>query len=158
MAKDDPNADVMSRVEDLDLRAPVAVGPATPLEAAARIMLANDISALVVGEPGGLVSILTERDVTRALAEGRSQTTEVAALASAEPLTVPPDATVLEVATLMLREGVRHLVVARDGRAVGVVSMRDALGALVRTVTPETVFLMLKRVNVDARGSEFWFR
>jgi CBS domain-containing protein len=69
-------------------------------------------------------------------------------------MTVPPDATVMDVATLMLREGVRHLVVARGGRAVGVVSIRDALAALVQTVTPDTVFVMLERLRVDA--PEVW--
>jgi hypothetical protein len=50
---------------------------------------------------------------------------------------------------------VRHLVVVGDNRrAVGVVSMRDALTALVQTVTPDTVFVMLQRVQIDA--PEMW--
>jgi signal-transduction protein with cAMP-binding, CBS, and nucleotidyltransferase domain len=53
----------------------------------------------------------------------------------------------------MLREGVRHLVVTRRDRAVGVVSMRDALTALVKAVTPDTVFVMLERMQVDAPGN-----
>ncbi|HZA79335.1 MAG TPA: CBS domain-containing protein [Acidimicrobiales bacterium] len=64
------------------------------------------------------------------------------------------DVTVMDVATLMLREGVRHLVVARGGRAVGVVSRRDTLAALVKAVTPDTVFVMLERMEIDA--PELW--
>jgi CBS domain-containing protein len=146
---------VVPRVKDLGLRPAVAIAPDAPIDQAARIMRAHDISALVVGEPDGLVSIVTERDLTRALADARSADTQVAVIASAEPLTVPPDATVMDVATLMLREGVRHLVVAGDDRhVVGVVSMRDALAALVQTVTPDTVFVMLRRLQVDA--PELW--
>ncbi len=113
-------------------------------------MRANEISALVVGSPGEPVSIVTERDLARAVAEGVSLDTAAAAIASADLMTVTPDATVMDVATTMLREGVRHLVVVRAGRAVGVVSIRDALAALVRAVTPDTVFVMLEQLRVDS--------
>jgi CBS domain-containing protein len=145
---------VVPRVDDLRLRPPVAVVEDAPLDQAARIMRAHNISALVVGQPGELVSIVTERDLTQALADGRPPETEVGAIASAGPITVPPDATVMDVATLMLREGVRHLVVTRRGHAVGVVSMRDALAALVKAVTPDTVFVMLERMEIDT--PEVW--
>jgi CBS domain-containing protein len=118
-------------------------------------MRAHDISALVVGEPGGQVSIVTERDLTRAIADARPPETEVAVVASPDPLTVTTDMTVMDLATVMLRHGVRHLVVVGDNRrVVGVVSMRDALTALVQTVTPDTVFVMLQRVQIDA--PEIW--
>jgi hypothetical protein len=51
---------VVPRIGDLGLRPAVAVGPKAPLDQAARIMRAHDISALVVGDPAGLVSIVTE--------------------------------------------------------------------------------------------------
>ncbi len=146
--------DVVPRVADLRLRPAVAVAPDASLDQAARIMRAHNISALVVGEPGGLVSILTERDLTQALADARPRETDVGAIASADPLTVAPDDTVMDVATLMLREGVRHLVVTQGDRAVGVVSMRDALAALVKAVTPDTVFVMLERMETEA--PEMW--
>jgi len=145
---------LVPRVDDLRLRPAVAIVATAPVDQAARIMRAHDVSALVVGEPGELVSIVTERDLTQALADARPPDTEVGAIAAADPLTVSPDATVMDVATLMLREGVRHLVVTSGGRAVGVVSMRDALAALVTAVTPDTVFVMLERIKVDA--PEVW--
>jgi CBS domain-containing protein len=150
----DSSTHVVPRVGDLGLRPPVAIAPHAPLDQAARIMRAHDISALVVGESGGLVSIVTERDLTRALADARPPETEVATIASADPLTVARDTSVMDVATLMLRHGVRHLVVVGDRRVVGVVSMRDALAALVQTVTPDTVFVMLQRMQIDA--PELW--
>jgi len=145
---------VVPRVDDLRLRPAVAVAPDASLDQAARIMRAHNISALVVGEPGGLISIVTERDLTQALADARPHETEVGDIASVDPLTVPQDATVMDVATLMLRIGVRHLVVTRGDRAVGVVSMRDALAALVKAVTPDTVFVMLERMEIEA--PEVW--
>lgn len=150
-----PTADhLVPRVGDLGLRPPVVVARETPIAQAARIMRANEISALVVGSPGKLVSIVTERDLTRAVAEAVPLDTHAAAIASTDVMIVTPDTTVMDVATTMLREGVRHLVVVHAGRAVGVVSIRDALAALVRTVTPDTVFVMLEHLRVDP--PELW--
>lgn len=73
-------------VDDLRLRPPVAIAPNAPLDQAARIMRARDVSALVVGEPGELVSILTERDLTQALADDRPPDTGVGTIASPDPL------------------------------------------------------------------------
>ncbi|HEX8804358.1 MAG TPA: CBS domain-containing protein [Acidimicrobiales bacterium] len=141
-------------IEELDLRPIVTVTPVATLQAAAATMGAHAISSLVVGEPGEPVAILTERDVTRAVADGRDPATPVAELASDHPLTVAATDTVMDAVALMLREGVRHLVVTRGRRAVGVVSTRDLLIALVGTVTSETVLLMLQRVECPA--SENW--
>jgi CBS domain-containing protein len=117
-------------------------------------MRAHDISALVVGRPGELVSIVTERDLTQALSDGLPPATAVTAVASPEPLTVPPDAAIVDAAMLMLRHGVRHLVVARGRHAIGVLSMRDVLAALVAAVTPDTILVMLEQLHVDP--PELW--
>jgi CBS domain-containing protein len=141
-------------VDDLGLRPVVTVAPDTSLGQVARVMRAHDISALVVGHPGELISIVTERDLTQALADGRPPDTAARAIASPRPVTVPPDASALDAAALMLRRGVRHLVVARNGQAAGVLSMRSALAALVAAVTPDTVVLMLEQLRLDP--PELW--
>lgn len=145
---------VVPRVDDLGLRPVVVVAPSASLGQAARVMRAHDISALVVGAPGELVSIVTERDLTQALADAQPPEAAVEAIASPEPLTVSPDATVMDAATLMLRTGIRHLVVTKGRRAVGVVSMRDVLAALIQAVTPDAVFVMLERLRLDP--PELW--
>jgi signal-transduction protein with cAMP-binding, CBS, and nucleotidyltransferase domain len=131
-----PAADAtIPRVRDLPLRPTVAVQPDTSLRDAAWVMRANDISSLVVGAPGDLIAVLTERDLTQALAEGYDARTPVASVASPDPLTVSPDTDVLDAAVVMLAAGIRHLVVARRGRVVGMLSMRDALAGLVDAVS-----------------------
>jgi signal-transduction protein with cAMP-binding, CBS, and nucleotidyltransferase domain len=105
-----------------------------------------------VGEPGDLVSVVTERDLCGALADGLDAGTPVAEVASPEPLSLPTEATVLDAAMLMLGAGVRHVIVTLDSRAVGVVSMRDVLATMVRTVTPEAVLTMVEQVTVDTPG------
>ena len=141
-------------VEALGLRPVVTVAPDAPLVQVARVTRAHDISALVVGTPGDLISIVTERDLTQGLADGRTPDCEVRAIASPEPVTVPPDAGAVDAAAMMLRHGVRHLVVARGRHAVGVLSMRDVLAALVAAATPDTMVLMLEQLRFDP--PELW--
>lgn len=142
------------RVDDLGLRPVVTVAADASLDQVARVMRAHDISALVVGRPNELISIVTERDLTQALADGHPPDTAVRTVASPDPVTVPPDASAVDAAALMLRHGVRHLVVAHGRHAVGVLSMRSVLAALVAAVTPDTVVLMLEQLRFDP--PELW--
>lgn len=144
----------VTRIGELRLRAPVTVAPTAPIAQAARIMRAHDISALLVGRAGDPVAIVTERDITRAVAEGRPLSDDVSSVATGAPLTVSPDDTVMEAATVMLREGIRHAVVTRQHRVISVVSMREALSALVSSVTPDTVFIRMARLRIDP--PEMW--
>ena len=145
-----PLSPAVTRVDELPLRPAVTVAPDAPLDQVARIMRAHNVSALVVGHPGDPVAIVTERDLTQALADRRPPGEPVVAIASSDPLTVAHDASVIEVATLMLNRSLRHLVVSRHHRVIGIVSIRDVLAALVSAVTPDTVFVRLQRITIDA--------
>jgi Predicted signal-transduction protein containing cAMP-binding and CBS domains len=81
----------------------------------------------IVDDEGRPLAVISERDVVRALAAGASLDSPVLATARRRPLiTVTPDADIYEAMVKMRRGGVRHLlVVDREGRLVGVVSIRD---------------------------------
>ena len=142
------------RLSELRLRAVVSVGPAGTVDRGARVMRAHGWPSVVVGEPGELISVVTERDLTAALADGLDTGTPVREVAAPNPLSLPIVATVLDAATVMLGAGVRHVVVTLDRQAVGVVSMRDVLAALVRQVNPEGVLTLVEQVVVDV--PEHW--
>jgi CBS domain-containing protein len=125
-------------VRDLPLRPLVTVTPEASLRTAAGTMREQDVSAIVVGVAGSPVTILTERDVTIAMADGRDPATLVAELATRRPLTVDHDATVESAATQTLDEGVRHLVVVQASRAVGLVSIRDLFAVVLTSVGPRS--------------------
>jgi CBS domain-containing protein len=55
--------------------------------------------------------------------------TPVSAYMTAAPEVLRPDSELAEAAHTMLQLGVRHLPVLQGGRLVGVLSMRDVLGA-----------------------------
>jgi CBS domain-containing protein len=108
---------------------PLWIEPRATLHEAAIRMAEHHTSSILVGAPGELVSIITERDVALAAAHDVPHGTPVGELAVPRPLTIDAGATVHAAGRLMLEEDVRHLVVTRGDRAVGVVSMRDVLRA-----------------------------
>jgi CBS domain-containing protein len=154
MTNTTPSCTVVTRLSELKLGPAVTVTPDLRIDQVARIMRAHDVSALVVGEPGEPVSIVTESDLAQAMADGRPVTDPVATIASDNPVTISHDATVMDAATLMLRERLRHLIVTRGRRVRGMVSIGDLLAALVTAVTPDTVFVRLTRVSIDP--PELW--
>ncbi|HKY66280.1 MAG TPA: CBS domain-containing protein, partial [Acidimicrobiales bacterium] len=128
------------QVRDLWIRPALVLGPRTTLSDTAAALRARDVSAAVVGHAGAPIAVVTERDLTRAVADGTGPHAAVGELATDDPVTVAPTTTVLDAATTMLRTGVRHLVVAERRRVVGIVSMRDLLAALVTaSTTPHEV-------------------
>ena len=64
------------------------------------------------------------------MAEGAEPvTTPVSDYMTPAPEVLRPDSDLADAAHLMLELGVRHLPIMRGGRLVGVLSMRDVLGA-----------------------------
>ena len=100
------------------------------LEVAADRMSWHQVGALPVLEGQRLVGIITERDVTAAMAEDADPViTPVSDYLTPAPKVLQPDNELADAADLMLELGIRHLPIVRSGRLVGVLSMRDVLDA-----------------------------
>ena len=97
---------------------------------AARLMKERHVGAVMIVEDGKLAGIFTERDVLfRVVAEDRdARTTSLADVMTRNPRTVHPDKPFPDALHLMYEGGFRHVPVVEDGRPVGVISARDALG------------------------------
>jgi CBS domain-containing protein len=116
------------RIRTIYSERPLAVQPINSLATAAARMAENGVSALAVTEGTQLAGILTERDLVRAMVEGRvPERTQVREYMALEPHTAHPDDDTQEVASRMLELGVRHLPVLVDDRLVGMISARDLL-------------------------------
>ena len=90
----------------------------------------HQVGALPVLEGQHLVGIVTERDVTAAVAEGAdAATTPVSDYMTPAPEVLRPDNELADATHLMLELGIRHLPIVRGGLLVGVLSMRDVLDA-----------------------------
>jgi CBS domain-containing protein len=108
-----------------------------PLVAVAERMQNEQVGSVVVMVGGRFAGILTERDLTRAVAEGADPKVDTARDYMTEaPAAVRLDADVHEVASTMFEYECRHLPVVSDrgGQVIGMVSIRDLLGTAIRLV------------------------
>jgi CBS domain-containing protein len=109
----------------------VTASPESTVAAAARLMKKKTVGAvLVVDHDGRLAGIFTERDALfRVVAEGRDpKETRVSEVMTPHPRTLEPNRPFAHALLMMYDGGFRHVPVVEDGRPIGVVSARDALG------------------------------
>jgi len=141
------------RVRDVMTTPVLSTHPGTPLREAALVLAREGVSGLpVVDDSGAVVGVLSEADIVAK--EGRPHrrdgvlgwllepadpwleerlgATAVGDAMSAPALTIGPDRTVTEAATVMTEEGVNRLPVIEDGRLVGLVTRADLVRAFVR--------------------------
>jgi CBS domain-containing protein len=111
-------------------RTPVSANGEMTVARAARLMKEARVGALLVMDEGRLAGIFTERDALfRVIAEGRDpEATRLAEVMSANPRTITPDRPFGHALHMMHEGGFRHVPVVQGGKALGVVSARDALG------------------------------
>ena len=108
----------------------LTIEPSVTLSEAARAMRRREVGAAVVTDGGNLVGIFTERDLLRAIAEGRHPDQHrVESYMTPDPITLPPDHLPSEAAQIMHDRKFRHIPVVEDGEVIGVVSIRDLVTA-----------------------------
>ena len=116
----------MATVADLMVRDVLTVEPSDTIGEAAEKMNAANVGAVVVMEDMvRIVGIVTERDLLRAVASrARAAEARVRQWMTADPLTIEPETSVEDAARIMFEHNFRHLPVVKDGRALGIVSLR----------------------------------
>jgi CBS domain-containing protein len=129
----------MTTVGSIMSRDVLDVSAETTLAAAAKKMSGGRVGAVVVLESGSLRGILTERDVLRAVGEGRVEGSTVADWMTRDPETIEPSDSSDLAATLMIHGGFRHLPVVEGGGVVGVVSIRDLMRVVLDDAAPRGV-------------------
>jgi CBS domain-containing protein len=107
----------------------VRIADDVSVQEVAAALVASGVGALAVGEGDRPEAVVSERDVVRAVADGRDlSSTPVLDVASPDLIWCDVAATVDEVAELMNDRYVRHVLVEDGGRLVGIVSARDLVG------------------------------
>jgi CBS domain-containing protein len=111
-------------------RTVVTIAAEEPVEQAVATLQQHNIGAIVVaGEDGGVVGIISERDVVRALASdgavslGRA----VGELMSRDVTTCSSRASVDELMKVMTEQRIRHIPVMDGESLVGIVSIGDVV-------------------------------
>ena len=98
----------------------------TVLEAA-KLMVQNARGSVLATASGKPVGILTERDilkkvVAKSMDPGKTKVKEVM---TSPPVTIDYDRPLREAIDLMVRKGLRRMLVTQDGEIVGIFTMRD---------------------------------
>jgi len=105
----------------------ITVDRDTDVRKAAQIMRDRNIGSLFVTLGQEIIGILTDTDlVRRSVAAGADPAkTPVEQIMSAPIIMIEENKTLLDANDLMAREHLRHLGVSKDGKLVGMISVRD---------------------------------
>ncbi|WP_421908807.1 CBS domain-containing protein [Methanolacinia petrolearia] len=87
-----------------------------------RILKRTGISGVPVTKDSELVGIITRKDMLR-----KAEETQLSLLMTSDPVTIGPDATIQEAATIMDRYNFRRLPVVDEGRLAGIISIADLI-------------------------------
>jgi len=100
-------------------------GEASLFEVAKKMKATKVGSLLVVDDKKNPFAIITERDIVwKALAKGSTKQ-KAKAIASRPLMTTAPEADISEAAKVMRDRDVKRLVVAKEGKVVGIISEKD---------------------------------
>jgi CBS domain-containing protein len=104
----------------------VTASPQASVRQVAEIMRERNVGSVVLVERDRPIGFVTDRDLTLSvLADGRDSGDRVADHASSPVITAEPGMDVEEAAELMVRHGVRRLVIVDAERLTGIVTLDD---------------------------------
>lgn len=105
----------------------VTVERDTDAQTAGRIMRDRGIGSLFVTNGKEIIGILTDTDMVRRVVAAGADThkTTVEQIMSAPIMTIDENKTLLDANDLMAQTHLRHLGVTREGKLVGMISVRD---------------------------------
>lgn len=105
----------------------VTVGPSATVTELIAALAERNVGALPVVDGGGLVGIVSERDVVRRLHAGGASvlSATVAEIMTTGVVTCAPGDDAADLAGVMTQRRFRHLPVVVDGELVGIVSIGD---------------------------------
>ena len=90
-----------------------------------KILKRTGISGVPVLKEGKLVGIITRKDMLR-----KSEETQLGLLMTRNPVTIGPDASMADAASLIIQKKVRRLPVVEDKVLVGILSVADLITAI----------------------------
>jgi CBS domain-containing protein len=142
------------QASDVMVRDVATVGPETGVDAAVKLLVDHDISALpVIGDDGRLIGIISEADLIRraeidtdkhrpwwlesmtaastlAADFTKSHGKKVGEIMTTDVVSVAEDASLSEIATLFERKRIKRVPVLKDGHLAGIVSRSNLIQAL----------------------------
>jgi CBS domain-containing protein len=113
-------------VSQLITRPPVTIDAAANIREAARKMVDERVSAILVMDGGRFCGITTDRDFRqRVVARGLPVDTSIRDIMSANPISIDAGDLAYEAALTMMQNKIHHLPVTENGKLIGMVSRSD---------------------------------
>ena len=111
----------------------VSIAPDATVLVALTLMSEKHVGFLAVLDKGALAGVLSERDCARRVILGRlgADNTAVREIMTTRVHSVQPGTKIPECVRLMHEREIRHLPVLRGNEILGVLSVRDIMGALI---------------------------
>ena len=107
----------------------ITITPHITVYEALKLMVDNNIGALLVTDDNKLTGIFTERDYARkvVLLGKTSKDTQISEIMSQNLITISPENSMEDCMQLMTNKFIRHLPVLEDNELVGIVSIGDVV-------------------------------
>lgn len=120
----------------------VSVKPATPIYEALDLLSKKKVSGLpVVNDQGGVVGILSEKDVLRILIDKRLKVKDtVENYMTREVICFTEEDSVSSICNFFMRSHIRRVPIVRDGKLVGIVSRRDLVNLILEVQSKTSDF------------------
>lgn len=117
----------MARVKDLLKGQAITVDINAKATEVAKVMVENEVGAVLVTHEDKIVGIITERDLVRKVLAASNNPAEVSAgnCMSAPLISIDSDALLSEAAKAMSNNKVRRLAVIKEGRLEGIITASD---------------------------------
>jgi CBS domain-containing protein len=113
-------------VSQLITRPPVTIDAAATIQEAARKMVDERVSAILVMDEGRFCGITTDRDFRqRVVARGLPVDTSIRDIMSGNPISIDAGDLAYEAALTMMQNKIHHLPVTENGELIGMVSRSD---------------------------------
>jgi CBS domain-containing protein len=119
--------EAVMRVQDVMTESVKTISPTASADDAVNVMRFNGIHHLVVTSGQQVVGVLSDRDAGGRRGASLRMNCTVADLMTAPAVTVEPTTTVRQAANVMRGRSIGCLVVAKSGRAIGIVTVSDLL-------------------------------
>jgi signal-transduction protein with cAMP-binding, CBS, and nucleotidyltransferase domain len=134
------------KVGDAMTRGVICVDVSDTVQKAAEVKKKNNISSVIVTKKGDGVGIVTERDIiSKIVAESKDpKRVKISDVMTSPLITVTPEITIDDAATVMRDKDIRRLVVTQKGRMIGVLSEFDIV-----TVEPTMHTLIQEKSKWD---------
>lgn len=112
-------------VEDIMNRNVVTVTDSASISEAAAVMKKHSVGCVVIKRNADLLGIVTERDLIRVIASGRSETSTVTEVASKPLILIGSKEPAKEAARILVEKGIRRLPVVDGTRLIGILTSTD---------------------------------